>query len=409
MDRPWTALPRSFAVELRKEQTTLTAEIISEVRKQVPEFSRPLSGNFGAGIRYGVETALAGFADLVEGTAQNGDERLRVYRALGRGEADEGRSLDALQAAFRTGARVAWRRYARAARRSGLGPDLVVVVAEAIFTHIDEMASASVRGYGEAKAGEAGAFGRRRRALLQLLVSGAAADDLARAAAETDWRLPALVACVALAPDDPGAGRAAEARTRSLRRLPEPVLAAPDDPAPFLLLPDPEQLLTDPHVRAALADRGAVVGPTVPVGLAADSLRWARAARAAALRGGVPAAAHSPTPVAVPVLLTFDDRLSELLLLGDPSLVRLMAARRLGPLTPLTPKQSERLGATLLAWLQTNRGTAPEVAARLGIHPQTARQRLHRVQQLFGPALSDPDARFELEVALRGRFLAAGP
>lgn len=82
-----------------------------------------------------------------------------------------------------------------------------------------------------------------------------------------------------------------------------------------------------------------------------------------------------------------------------------MADRRLAPLAELTAKQSERLGATLLAWLQTNRGTAPEVAARLGIHPQTARQRLHRVQELFGEALTDADARFELEVALRGRLL----
>ncbi|HEY3477596.1 MAG TPA: helix-turn-helix domain-containing protein, partial [Streptomyces sp.] len=54
-----------------------------------------------------------------------------------------------------------------------------------------------------------------------------------------------------------------------------------------------------------------------------------------------------------------------------------------------------------------NRGSAPDVAARLGIHPQTARQRLHQVQRLFGPALADPDARFELEVALRSRLMSS--
>ena len=385
---PWSALPRSFSAGVRKEEKTLAAEIIREIRHQVPEFSRPLDGKFGAGIQYGVETALAEFADRIEGSGARSDERLRVYRALGRGELAEGRSLDALQAAFRTGARVAWRRYARVARRSGLGPDLVVVLAEAIFTHIDEMASVSVQGYVEARADRAGTLGRSRRTLLEQLIAGAPPEALARAAADADWPLPTRVACVALGPvtdhPEPGVGR---------RRLPDPVLADLEGRQPWLLLPEPEALLRDGQVQRVLRGRGAVIGPTVPVDMAGDSLRWARAVRdtgAAAATG----------------LLSCDDRLPELLLRGDASIVRLMASRRLGPLAALTPKQNVRLGETLLAWLQTDHGSAPAVAARLGIHPQTARQRLHRVQELFGDDLTDPDARFELEVALRGRSLA---
>ena len=433
MAGPWTAFPRNFAAEIRKERETLAAEIIREIRQQVPEFSRPLAGNFGAGIQYGVETALAEFADLVEGSggrangrsgvnghggvnghSRNGhggeraltDERVRVYRALGRGELAEGRSLDALQAAYRLGARVAWRRYARVARRVGLGPDLVVTLAEAIFAHIDEMAYASVQGYTEAKADQAGAQGKLRHQLLELLVAGAQRSEVERAAAAADWPLPERIAGVALgplslgrlasgpsssgplspgSPDQPDGGRR--------RRLPDPVLADLDDPEPCLLVP--ELFLTDSQVRWALRGRAAAIGPVVPLELAADSLRWARTVRATALANLVPA--DEP--------LSCDERLPELLLLGDAPLVRLMAARRLGPLAALTAKQSDRLAATLLAWLQTNSGSAPEVAARLGIHPQTARQRLHRVQELFGQDLHDPDARFELEVALRGRLL----
>jgi DNA-binding PucR family transcriptional regulator len=196
------------------------------------------------------------------------------------------------------------------------------------------------------------------------------------------------VACVALGPAGDRRGRR--------RRLPGPVLSDLDDPDPFLLVPQPAVSLRDYQVRATMLDRGAVIGPTVPFSLAADSLRWARTVAA----GAGPSTGGEP--------LTCDDHLPELLLLADAPLVRLMAERRLEPLAGLTPKQSERLGATLLAWLQTNRGSAPEVAARLGIHPQTARQRLHRVQELFGAALIDPDARFELEVALRGRLALAG-
>lgn len=38
-------------------------------------------------------------------------------------------------------------------------------------------------------------------------------------------------------------------------------------------------------------------------------------------------------------------------------------------------------------------------------HPQTARHRLHRIHDLFGDVLADPDARFEIEVALRERTM----
>jgi DNA-binding PucR family transcriptional regulator len=45
------------------------------------------------------------------------------------------------------------------------------------------------------------------------------------------------------------------------------------------------------------------------------------------------------------------------------------------------------------------------VARRLGVHPQTVRYRLRQLEELFGDALNAPDARFELELALRGRAL----
>ncbi|MEY9874912.1 hypothetical protein ABH931_004412 [Streptacidiphilus sp. MAP12-33] len=385
MSGPWSALPRGLAAELRKEQQTIAAEIIREIRQQVPEFSRPLAGQFGAGIQHGVETALAEFTDLIEGARTENPERMRVYRALGRGELAEGRSLDALQAAYRLGARVAWRRYARVARRVGLGTEQLVVLAEAIFAHIDELAAASVRGYARAQADEAGALGRSRSQLLTLLSRNAPVAELERAAELADWPLPWELCAVALAPE--GVARREGGRRRG---LPDLVLAELDGPEPWVLVPEPDLYLRDGQVRALLEEYGGVVGPAVPPGQAGDSLRWARALRAAlppTVKGPVEGEAH----------------LVALLLLADPALVRLIAARRLRALDDLTPKQRVRLGDTLLAWLQTNRGSAPDVAARLGIHPQTARQRLHQVQRVFGPALGDADTRFELEIALRAR------
>jgi DNA-binding PucR family transcriptional regulator len=60
------------------------------------------------------------------------------------------------------------------------------------------------------------------------------------------------------------------------------------------------------------------------------------------------------------------------------------------------------LAETLLAWLET--GKSSSVAARLFIHPQTARYRLHKLQDLFGEQLDNPDARFELALVLRARY-----
>ncbi|WP_308011910.1 helix-turn-helix domain-containing protein [Actinacidiphila acidipaludis] len=378
---------------MRKERSSLAAEIITEIRRHVPDFSRPLAGQFGAGIQQGVETALEQFADLLEGTGESaaGEERLRVHRALGRGEFAEGRSLDALQAAYRVGARVAWRRYARVARGTGLGADRMVLLAEAIFAHIDELAAAAVAGYASARADEAGTFGRRRHRLLELMVSGAAPGAVRDAAGPADWPLPATVACVALGPAAPG-----DAPRALTLRMPDLVLADLDGAEPCLLVPEPALYLRDGQVQRVMQGRGAVIGPTVPPDAAAHSLRWARAIRAC-----LPGPHEARAPV------DCERCLPELLLLGDPALVELIAGRRLSPLAGLTPKRGERLAATLLAWLQTNRGSAPDVAARLGIHPQTARQRLHQVQRLFGPALADPDARFELEVALRSRLMAS--
>ena len=55
---------------------------------------------------------------------------------------------------------------------------------------------------------------------------------------------------------------------------------------------------------------------------------------------------------------------------------------------------------TLRAFLD-HRGNAAAMAVDLHLHPQTVRYRLRSLRGLFGEALDDPQARFELELALR--------
>src|SRR3954469_21045676 len=102
---PWRALSPSVADVIEPELPALRDEILAVIAEEVPEYARPLEGNFGRGLRLGVEEALGQFARLVADPDGGRAQSSEVYRGLGRGEMREGRSLDALQAAYRVGAR----------------------------------------------------------------------------------------------------------------------------------------------------------------------------------------------------------------------------------------------------------------------------------------------------------------
>src|SRR3954471_10044805 len=107
---PGPELAPSLAELMEPPLPSLRDEILAVIAEEVPEYARPLEGSFGRGIRLGVDEALRQFARLVADPDGGRGQSREVYLALGRGEMREGRSLDALQAAYRVGARVAWRR-----------------------------------------------------------------------------------------------------------------------------------------------------------------------------------------------------------------------------------------------------------------------------------------------------------
>jgi hypothetical protein len=363
-ERPWSELPAHLGDALRPGLPALADEIIAAIAEAVPEYDRPMRGDFGRGIRTGVEQALTQFVDLIG--APHAAARGGVYRALGRGEHQEGRSLDALQAAYRIGARVAWRRTGEAAARAGLDAAHQRRLAEAIFAYIDQIAGESVAGYAAAQARVAGEAERRRARLVQALADGEPRAALEAAATDADWPLPRALAFVAAADAEQIAARLGRA-----------AIAA-----------DELVVVADPHapgsrLHSALGGAAAGVGPAVAPDEAPLSQRMALAARSLATDGPVVA----------------DDRLPELLVSSDPQLAARLADRALAP---LADDRSGRLTETLRAWLDAQ-GHHPTVAAALHIHPQTVRYRLARLRERLGEALDDPDLRFALSVALRVR------
>src|SRR5215211_648383 len=159
---PWRALPPSVADVIEPELDAITEEIMATIAREVPEYARLFEGSFGRGVRTGVTEALRQFLALIRSPSGARGPGREVYVALGRGELRQGRTLDALQSAYRVGARVAWRRLAAAARRADVEPDVLSLLAESIFAYIDQLSADSVEGYADARSRLEGERERRR-------------------------------------------------------------------------------------------------------------------------------------------------------------------------------------------------------------------------------------------------------
>ena len=97
-----------------------------------------------------------------------------------------------------------------------------------------------------------------------------------------------------------------------------------------------------------------------------------------------------------------EEHLAGLLVAADPDLAADLVASRLAPLDHLPDGSRARLTETLAAWLDRP-GQVQAVAAALDVHPQTVRYRVRQLRDLFGTRLDDPEARFDLALALRAR------
>jgi hypothetical protein len=384
-------LPPEAADALRPVLPGLADDIIAAISAEVPDYARPMEGRFGDVTRFAIEVALNRFVDLLVGEAHDDASTRETYVKLGAGEFRAGRSLDALLSAYRVGARLAWRRFVDAGTDSGLAPKALYDLGEAIFAYIDEISAESVEGYAEEQSAAAGETQRRRRRLVRLLVQDPPAEQEAvfNAAKAAVWPLPRSVAAVVIGDgdnEDESDGSAAQ----FARRLGEGAVGAAVGGLAVVMLPDPIGPGRRRALETALAGERAALGPAVAWPDAATSLRRAAAAYRLPL-GGLAGASG---------VIVADDHLPALLLAAEPALASDLARTRLAPLEGLAAAPRERLQATLRAWLDRP-GQVQAVAGELGVHPQTVRYRLKQLRDLFGERLEDPDARFELSLALR--------
>jgi len=395
-----SVIPPEVADILRPLLPELAAETIREIGAEVPAYSRPLEGDLGVMLRYGTERALRRFVNSIENPGQDVSDRdRRIYIELGRLEMRQGRTLNALLAAYRVGAQVAWRRFVEAGERAQLEPATLYQLGEAIFAHIDAISGESIEGYAAEQSAAAGERQRRRARLVALLALDPppAPEVLRTAATRAAWTPPARIAALIVdgAEADPMASRLGPGAVAAVLDGAEDPDASPGDqagPAGHMLafVPDPDAPGRRAQLELAVGSHPAALGPTVAVGEAGRSAERARRALELRASGALPGEG----------LIVAAEHATALLLHADPRLATEFAAAALAPLETLRPAARARLTLTLATWLD-RQGRTDETARELGIHPQTVRYRLGQLREAFGPALDDVDARFELALALR--------
>ncbi|MFB9518063.1 helix-turn-helix domain-containing protein [Streptomyces purpureus] len=380
---------QQFADRALEQVPELAQDILAAIRREYPGLVFRVDESGEPKALVAIRHALELFVEQMTTGSDRPSELPEMFRDFGRGEVAHGRSLDSLQGIYRLGVRLSWRRMAEIGQQAEIPSSAMYELAESAFEYLDVMVAQSVRGYAEAIARQAGERLRLQRLLVDLLLAERRSDPsafLADRAADVGWQLPEKVAvAVLLRP-------AAEAVAPAVG---EEVLVDMEGERPRLVVPDP-----DTPGRAELLDRAVAgwsgaIGPSVPVAEATTSLRWAEAAVGMIEQGLLPRGR----------LLHCGEHVEALVLLPASELIDDLARRRLAQLDESGgPAHAHRLAETLLAWLET-RGGAPEVAARLGVHPQTVRYRLRQLRELWGDDLDDPDRRFELELVLRTRRL----
>lgn len=376
-------LSEAVVDRMREILPHLGEDVVTSIIAEVPSYQDALSGPMGETIRTAVRVALGGFLSLASGRTADisaaTPPALEGAYELGRGEARSGRTTEALLAAYRIGARVAWRELSTTAVAGGMRPDALVEFAALVFAWIDEVSDASVAGHADELASAGRVRRQLRERLARRLLDGASAAVLDDAAARAGWPPPKTLTAVLLPKAQVGPVLA-QVSPASLE-LEDLVDEGVDlEEVTLLFVPDAHGRRRRPLLRT-LDGRGAMTGPAKPWREAHVSYDRARRALAAGLGNDT------------------EQHLVELVLSADADARADLRAQVLAPLDGLRPATVEKLTETLRSWL-LHQGRREEVAAELFVHPQTVRYRMGQLRDAYGDRLDDPATLLALTVAL---------
>ena len=376
------ALDPVISAALRTHVADVADRAVQTIVEEVPSYAGAWRGRMGEVIRNAVQLALGGFLTLAT------REDVQVPKApaiegayqLGRGEARTGRSVEALLAAYRIGARVAWRDMSQVAVEAGVEAEQLGRFAELVFAYIDELSAASVAGHTDELESSGRIRQRNLERLARALLTGAPADAVAAAAERADWEAPGALTAIVLPESQV---------SQALTALDPRTLQASDDVPDLpegqaaLLVPGTGVAAARRTLLSALRGTDAVVGPATPWLDAAASHRRAVSCLALGVEG----------------LVDSEDHLAALLLAADPEARSALRARVLAPMAGLRPSTAEKLTETLRVWL-LHHGRRDAIAEVLFVHPQTVRYRVGQLREVYGDLLEDPTFVLDATLAL---------
>lgn len=377
-------LAPDVATALEAVLPRMAERAVEAIVAEVPAYTDPFRGRMGQNIENAVQISLRAFLRLATRVAS--EPELAAVRdgayELGRGEARVGRSIDALLAAYRVGARESWREMSAAAVEAGLPAQAIALLAEMVFAYIDELSASSVAGHSDEQAIAGRVRQRYRDLLLRQLLNGDSAEELREAAERAGWTVPVTLTAV-LMPPSQMQGLTSVLSSEPLQAADDLPKLDPDEGWAVVLVADVDGPRR-PALIAALNGRRAVVGPARPWDLAQISYR--RAVRARHLAVG-------------DTVLDTDAFLVGLVIGADQEALADLRQRVLAPLNEVRDSTADRLAETLRSWL-LHQGQRDAVAADLHVHPQTVRYRMGQIRELYGDRLNDPQTVLELTVAL---------
>ena len=372
---------------------------VAAVTVEVPSYADAFSGRMGQRIEGAVQMALSAFLQLAARPhdADPGptlSPALEGAYELGRGEARQGRSIDALLSAYRVGARVAWRELSETVVDRGLPPLMVARFAELVFEFIDELSAASVSGHTDELASSDRERRRHLDRLAQDLLTGVPTEILRASAERAEWRPPETLTAVLL-PSAQAQGVASRFGQSTLQLSGDLPGIDSAESVVLLLVPDMHGPNRSRLLRV-LRDRRAVVGPSRAWTQAQSSYHRVLQARTIHLESDGTGVVDT------------DNHLVALVLGADRDAADDLRRQVLAPLDQLRPNTAERLAETLRSWL-LHQGQRDAVAADLFVHAQTVRYRMTQLRELYGERLNDPQAVLELIVALSIPTMAGSP
>ncbi len=379
---PDVTIPPDALEAMREALPEVADHAVTSIIDEVPSYAGALSGQMGETIRNVVVLALGGFLTL----AGRSDATSPLTPALegayhiGRGEARSGRSMEALLAAFRVGARVCWRDLSRVVVERGIEAEELAHFAELVFHYIDRLSESSALGHADELESSGRLRLRNLERLARALLTDTAPEAVVAAAQRAEWDPPPALTAVIM-PDYQMLFAFPLLDSASLQ-VPDDVPGVPPGHSTLLVPTDATPAARSTLLRV-LRDTSSVVGQ--PVGWLEAKESYARARRCVAwgLTGFVDT----------------DDHLGALVLGADPRARNDLRERVLAPLADLRPSAADKLTETLRAWL-VHQGRRDAIAADLFVHPQTIRYRIGQLREAYGEQLDDPEFVLAATVAL---------